>query len=499
MKLRILAAQPVILRSHVDSPELDLSAVHQDSRAITPGTAFYALRGTRVDGHDYLEAALQAGAPALFVSDPTRFDHLTATPPPSLGGVFLVPPGREALAEVARLIYGDPSRYLKLLGVTGTNGKATVTFLAAQMLEALGKPCGIIGSLGMRLGAAVEDPGRTTPEAPDVLHFLRRCVEQGIPCAAMEVSSIGLHQGRIHGLTFAAAAFTNLTQDHLDYHADMEDYAAQKARLFLEYAPPWAVMNLDDAFGRRLEALLRRERPRTGVLTYSLDGAAALMVTGVEQRAEGSRGLLRVRGESFPFTLPLPGAFNLANWLAAVGLLLACGYAPRDVAEAARHCRGAPGRFQRLALPHPFVVVVDYAHTPDALETVLRTARRLTQGRVAVLFGCGGERDRAKRPLMGAIAQRLADFLVLTSDNPRGEDPQAILREIESGMSGATSHLCIPDRRAAIHALLEQARPGDFLVLAGKGAETYQEVAGDRRPFDDREVVREWAQAHPPS
>lgn len=499
MKLSTLAVQPVILRSRVENPELELAAVHQDSRAVTPGTAFFALRGARADGHGFLEAALQAGAPALFLSDPAWFERLTAPPRPGLGGVFLVPPGREALAEVARLVHGDPSRRLKLLGVTGTNGKATVTFLAAQMLEALGRPCGIIGSLGMRLGAAVEDPGRTTPEAPDVQRFLRRCVEQGAAHAAMEVSSIGLHQGRTRGLTFAAAAFTNLTQDHLDYHADMEDYAAQKARLFLEYDPPWAVINRDDPFGRRLEALVRRERPGATVLTYALEGVAALTLTGVEQTAEGSRGILHAAGEAHPFTLPLPGAFNLANWLAATGLLLATGLTPREVAEAARHCRGAPGRFQRLALPHPFVVVVDYAHTPDALETVLRTARRLARGRVAVLFGCGGERDRAKRPLMGAIAQRLADVVVLTSDNPRGEDPLAILREIESGMTGAASHQCIPDRRAAIHALLGQARPGDFLLLAGKGAETHQEVAGEKRPFDDREVVREWAASHPPA
>jgi UDP-N-acetylmuramoyl-L-alanyl-D-glutamate--2,6-diaminopimelate ligase len=366
------------------------------------------------------------------------------------------------------------------------------------MLEAQGQPCGIVGSLGMRLGAAVDDPGRTTPEAPDVQGFLRRCVSQGVAVAAMEVSSIGLHQGRTRGLQFAAAALTNLTQDHLDYHGTMAAYAAEKARLFLEYAPTWAVLNVDDAFGRQLDERVRRERPDTAVLTYAVEGKAALAIRGVEQSADGSRGVLHVERGAYPFTLPLPGAFNLENWLAAAGLLLAIGHSAEAIAGAAVHCRGAPGRFQRLALPHPFAVVVDYAHTPDALETVLTTARRLTRGRVAVLFGCGGERDRAKRPLMGAIAQRLAEVVVLTSDNPRGEDPEAILREIEAGMTGSGTHQRIVERRAAIHALLDQARPGDFLLLAGKGSETYQEIAGEMRPFDDREVVRAWAAAHPP-
>jgi UDP-N-acetylmuramoyl-L-alanyl-D-glutamate--2,6-diaminopimelate ligase len=496
MRLKAVAALPVVLRSRVDDPELDLAAVTHDSRGLDRTTAFYALPGARTDGHAYVDAAQQARAPALFVSDGLAFDRLAAAPAPGRGGVFLVPPGRAALAEVARAIYGAPSRHLKLLGVTGTNGKATVTFLAAQMLEALGSTCGIVGSLGMRLGETIRDPGRTTPESPDVQGFLRQCVNGGVPTVAMEVSSIGLHQERTRGLDFAAAALTNLTQDHLDYHGTMAAYAGQKARLFLEYAPPWAVINLDDAFGRRLDAQVRRERPQTTVLTYAVEGQAALALSRVEQTAEGSRGVLHVERETHAFALPLPGAFNLANWLAAVGLLLAAGHPAPALAEAASHCRGAPGRFQRLPLPQPFAVVVDYAHTPDALETVLRTARRLTEGRVAVLFGCGGERDRSKRPLMGAIAQRLADVTVLTSDNPRGEDPEAILREIEAGMTGGPPTLRLADRRAAIHALLDQARPGDFLLLAGKGSETYQEMNGRKLPFDDREVVREWAAAH---
>ncbi|HEX7927929.1 MAG TPA: UDP-N-acetylmuramoyl-L-alanyl-D-glutamate--2,6-diaminopimelate ligase, partial [bacterium] len=383
MKLSALAALPVMLRSRVDAPEVDLTAVHQDSRRASPTTAFYAMTGAKTDGHRYLESAQQAGAPALFVSDAAAFERLAAAPHAGRGGLFLVPPGREALADVSRAVFGDPSRHLKLLGVTGTNGKATVTFLAAQMLEALGQRCGIIGSLGMQLGNAVDDPGRTTPEAPDVHGFLRQCVNQGVGVAAMEVSSIGLHQARTRGLRFAAAAFTNLTQDHLDYHGTMDTYAAEKARLFLEYAPPWAVINLDDAFGRSLEQRVSGERADATVLTYAVEGKSALTLSRVEQTAEGSRGPLHVEREAHPFTLPLPGAFNLENWLAAVGLLLAIGVPAAEIAQAASHCRGAPGRFQRLPLPQPFAVVVDYAHTPDALETVLTTARRLTRGRVA--------------------------------------------------------------------------------------------------------------------
>jgi UDP-N-acetylmuramoyl-L-alanyl-D-glutamate--2,6-diaminopimelate ligase len=494
MKLRDLASQPFVLRSRVEAPEAELAALHHDSRRAGPETAFFAMAGAASDGHAFLDAALAAGAPALFLSDTARFDRLAAGPMPRCGGVFLVRPGRESLADAARLVYGHPSRELRLLGVTGTNGKATVTFLASQMLAALGTPCAILGSLGMRLdGQAVQDTGRTTPEAPDLQGFLRECVRRGVGAAAMEVSSIGIHQGRTHGLSFAAAAFTNLTQDHLDYHGDMAAYGAEKARLFLDYGPPCAVLNRDDAFGRALEQRLARERSGVRVLTYSLAGEGALTAARLERTPAATRGVLRAEGGEHAFALPLPGDFNLANWLAAVGLLLALGRRPAEAAASAARCRGAPGRFERVPVPRPFTVVVDYAHTPDALETVLRTARGLAQGRVGVLFGCGGGRDRAKRPLMGAIAARLADLAVLTSDNPRGEDPEAILTEVERGMSGGPPHWRIADRGAAIRALLEWARPGDFLLIAGKGSETTQEIAGRKLPWDDRDAVRQWA------
>lgn len=495
MKLKELSRQPFVVRSLLSDPEFDLKSIHHDSRRADRQTAFYALTGQHQDGHAFLAAAQAAGAPALFVTDPAWFERLAAQSGPGRGGMFLVRPGRGTLAEVASCVFGEPSRQLDLLGVTGTNGKATVTFLAAQMLAAQERACGIIGSLGMHLGSRTFPTDRTTPEAPDIQGFLRHCVGEGVPVAAMEVSSIGLHQERTRGLHFRAAALTNLTQDHLDYHGTMEAYGREKERLFLEYRPPWVVLNLEDALGRALAARLQRDQPAIRVLGYARGGDCALGVEGLVSTPDGFQGRLRYEGQQCPFVFPLLGDFNVSNLLAAVGLLLGCGASLEGIAAAVRACQGAPGRFERIALPKLFTVVVDYAHTPDALDNALRAARRITAGRLGVLFGCGGDRDRSKRPQMGAIAQRLADLTVLTTDNPRGEDPEAILADIEQGMSGSVRHVKIPARGRAIHWLLDQARAGDVLLLAGKGSETYQEIAGRKEPFDDREVVRAWAAA----
>ncbi len=497
MLLEQLARLPFIKRHRLPHPDVDLHALQADSRRVDLKTAFYALAGEHTDGHAYLEQARAAGAPALFLTDPAQFqawEQRLAREGGSQPALLLAEPGRVVLAELSRLIYEAPDQRLELLGVTGTNGKATVTFLVAQLLAALGEACGIIGSLGLLLGSAVEATDRTTPEAPQVLDFLARCLRAGARSAAMEVSSIGIHQERTHGLHFRAAAFTNLTQDHLDYHGTMERYREQKERLFLEYAPPAAVLNVDDAAGRLLADKLGRERPEARLLTYGVAGPAQLTAEAVRFSPAGIQGRLRLGDEAHPFSVPLLGTFNLANLLAAAGLLALTGRPLARIAEMAPACRGAPGRFERVPVPGPFTVIVDYAHTPDALENVLRTARTLTQGRLAVLFGCGGERDRGKRPQMGAIAERLADLVVLSNDNPRGEDPVLILRQIRLGMQREPARI-EPDRRAAIHWLLEQARPGDLLLIAGKGSETYQEIAGQKLPFDDREVVREWAGA----
>ncbi|MBI4082315.1 MAG: UDP-N-acetylmuramoyl-L-alanyl-D-glutamate--2,6-diaminopimelate ligase [Candidatus Lambdaproteobacteria bacterium] len=494
MRLDLLARHPAVLRALLHRPDCDLAALTCDSRRADPATAFFALQGLRDDGHRYLGQALAAGSPAVFVSEPHWYERLASVPGSGLAGVFLVARGRPVLAALAAQVYGAPSHGLTLYGVTGTNGKTTVTHLAAQLSGALGRPCAIIGSLGLIApGGDVESP-RTTPEAPEAEAFLRHCLHDGTATAAMEVSSIGIVLERSGALRFRAAAFTNVTQDHLDFHATMDAYREAKFRLFHEYDLGTAVINLDDPAGRLLEERLRQARPDLPRTTFALDGPADLAMAAAETRAEGMRGVLLARGQRAPFETPLLGRFNLSNLLAATGLLLAGGHPLDAIAAAIPLAKGARGRFEPVPIGRPFRVLVDYAHSPDALENVLVTARGITAGRLHVVFGCGGDRDRLKRPLMGAIAERLADRVVLTSDNPRSEPPANILAEIERGLSRARTRVrTIADRREAIGHALAEARPGDLVLIAGKGHETYQEIDGRRLPFDDREVVRAWA------
>ncbi len=493
MRLGDLARLAGVIRARVVRPDFELNRLHNDSRRVDSGTAFYALRGLRTDGHRFVEQAVAAGAPALFVSDAAVYDRWAGALPATVAGLFQVAPGRRALAGWAAEVFGHPARQLRLHGVTGTNGKTTATHLFQQLLGALGRSCGVLGTAGWRIGEETVRGAHTTPEAADIEAFLRKCVDRNAGRVVMEVSSHGLALDRVYGCPFAAAVFTNLSQDHLDHHGNLRAYRDTKFRLFLEYDTAAAVINRDDAAGRALEECLVRSRPERPRLTFALERAAELTVRDLRLGASGTEGELCHGGASVPFALPLAGRYNVSNLLAAVGLLLAAGEELPALAEAAARCTGAPGRFERVALDAPFTVVVDYAHTPDALENLLAAARALTAGRVRVLFGCGGERDRGKRPLMGAVAGRLADEVVLSDDNPRGEEPLHILAQIRAGLGGATPCRTIPDRREAIFALLDSARAGDTVVLAGKGDEDYQETAGRKLPFQDRQVVIDWA------
>ncbi len=500
MKLREIAALPWVERALVESGEAELGRVTCDSRKAGAETAFFALPGRVLDGHRFLDAALAAGAPALFLSDADLFARLAgsweagqAGPHGRRPALFHVRAGRAVLADLVQQVYGSLSERMHLLGVTGTNGKATVTYLAAQMLGAMGTPCGIVGGLGFHLPTRSLPSERTTPEAPDIAEFLRLCGDDRVGTVAMEVSSIGIHQERVRGLRFRSVAYTNLTQDHLDYHGSMEAYGAQKERLFLEYAIGAAVLNMDDP---AVSELCGRMRGRPGgipIVTFALRGPADLTAADLRLDAAGSSGTLRRDARPLPFSLPLPGAYNVSNWLAALGLLMTAGHDLEAAVAAAAHCKGAPGRLERVAVSAPVTVLVDYAHTPDALDTVLRTLRPLTRARLIVAFGCGGDRDRDKRPKMGSIAERLADIVVLTSDNPRSERPEAILAEIRAGMRGGGRVLQLEDRREGIFAALDEAGPGDLVLLAGKGSETYQEVRDRKIAFDDREIVRQWS------
>jgi UDP-N-acetylmuramoyl-L-alanyl-D-glutamate--2,6-diaminopimelate ligase len=502
MKMRHIAELSIVKASLPGAPDNEVRRVTVASPQSGPNVAFYALPGRRTDGHRFAHAALAAGAPAAFVSDAGVFAALAESvragqfgPPERRPGVFHVEPGRAALAALVQALYESPSERLSLFGVTGTNGKATVTFLIAQMLGALGFPCGILGGLGRVLPGRVVPSDRTTPEAPDIAEFLALCLAEGVTHAALEISSIGLLEERTGGLRFRCAAFTNLTQDHLDYHSTMAAYRAAKERLFVEYPIGGAVLNADDPVAAELAPRLRAERPAVAVLTFGLAAAADVFAEAPRLTPLGTAGFVRHGDARFPFTLPLPGRFNVSNWLAAASVLLNAGHSLERVAAAAARCTGAPGRLERVPLAAPFTVLVDYAHSPDALANVLAAVRPLAPGRVIVLFGCGGDRDRDKRPQMGAIAERLADLVILTTDNPRSEDPKDILAQILGGMRGTPAPRTIVDRAEAIHAALGAARAGDLVLLAGKGAETTQEIAGRKLPFDDREVVKAWGRA----
>lgn len=516
--LRAMTAESLtaVLEARIWKAEAPLPGLTSDSRTAGPKRAFFALQGQIADGHSYLDDAVAQGAPALFLSDPAQFARLSGQydqpeqRPTGLAAIYRVASGREALADLAAVLYGHPSRRLRLLGVTGTNGKTTVTHLVVQLLEALGQPAGMIGTLGMWRGETAVANERTTPESPDLQDFLAGCVNAGLEHVAMEVSSIGIALARTRGLFFSGAAFTNLTQDHLDFHGSLDEYEAQKQRLFIPSGPALgshgqederlepgaAVLNLDDPAGRRLEARLRGESPSVRCLPFSMDGEAALTVRELKADGPGWRGSLVHGVDAAPFHLSLPGIFNVANLLAAVGLLRATGVPLRALAEAASHLRGAPGRFERVPVGAGLTAIVDYAHTPDALANLLREARKLAQtkgGCLHVLFGCGGDRDRGKRPQMGRIAEELADVVMITDDNPRTENPAGIQAEIRAGLQDPARATLVADRREAIHGLLEGGNPGDVLVVAGKGHEPYQEVGDVRHPFDDRQIVRDWA------
>jgi UDP-N-acetylmuramoyl-L-alanyl-D-glutamate--2,6-diaminopimelate ligase len=466
-----------------DAAATPLLDVTHDSREVTAGTLFACRPGHRTDGHDHAPAAVADGAAALLVE---RFLDLDI---PQLR----VESVAAALGPVAAAVHGDPSTELLLLGVTGTNGKTTTSYMLDSVLEAAGHTTGLIGTVETRI-AGTPIPGvRTTPEATDLQRLFRRMRSEGVTGAAMEVSSHGLALGRVRATRFAAALFTNLSQDHLDFHADMEDYYAAKRSLFGEEYTPIAVINIDDEYGQRLAD----ETPVEVVRVSATGQAAHVRATAVDADADGAVFTARLRSGSVRVRVELPGLYNVANALLAIAAAEAVGI-PADVAAAGiAACHGIPGRMERVDAGQPFTVVVDYAHTPEALANVLRSVREVSTKQILVVIGCGGDRDAGKRPAMGRVAAELADIAIFTNDNPRSEDPQAILDAVISGavaIEGAQWQ-AQPDRRAAIATALEQAQPGDVVVVAGKGHETTQELGDRIIPFDDRVVVRELLEA----
>jgi UDP-N-acetylmuramoyl-L-alanyl-D-glutamate--2,6-diaminopimelate ligase len=453
--------------------EIEISSLAYDTRQVSPGALFFCVRGFTRDGHDFAADAVARGAVALVVERHLELDVPQIT----------VSSARAAMAPAAAAFYEDPTDRLELVGVTGTNGKTTTAFLIRALLEAAGRPTGLLGTVTSVIGGEERPVQRTTPEAIDLQRTFREMLTRGDAACAMEVSSHALALHRVDAVHFAGAVFTNLTQDHLDFHGTMEEYFLAKRRLFAA-GPGVSVVNVDDSYGARLAG----EIP--GTLTFALERDASYRARNVRTDLSGSRFTVETPDGALELRSPLRGRFNVYNVLGALAVARALGV-PADRCTAAIERAGqVPGRFQTVDEGQDFAVLVDYAHTPDSLENVLQAARALTDGRVHVVFGCGGDRDRGKRPIMGEIAKRLADRVIVTSDNPRSEDPEAIIAEILEGTGHDVEHYV--GRREAIAEAIAGAETGDVVVVAGKGHEQGQEFAdGHKLPFDDVTVVRE--------
>jgi UDP-N-acetylmuramoyl-L-alanyl-D-glutamate--2,6-diaminopimelate ligase len=467
--------------------DLSVHAIAYDSRRVERGDLFVAIPGTSTNGQRFISEAIQRGAIAVVVDDDA------ATP----DALFLhtrvakvvVADARIALAQIAANFYDHPARQLQLIGVTGTNGKTTTTHLIKAALEAQGRCVGLIGTIQWDMGGEVMPATHTTPESLELNHLLHTMVQRGCDAAVMEVSSHALVQHRVHGLQFSAAVFTNLTQDHLDYHGSMDDYCKAKKMLFDGlHSDATAVVNANDPYG---ETMVSATKAR--VLRYGVDVTADINAMNIEMGFGGMKFGIAAGGLVTPVASTLTGRFNVANILAAYGAATAAGVPAAVAAKGIGSVRAVRGRFEQVLSPDGWMAIIDYAHTPDALENALRAIRDVvpsgTSGRVITLFGCGGNRDRTKRPIMGRIATQMSDVIIVTSDNPRTEDPAEIIREVCEGIVPGSQVHVEPDRRAAIALALSMARPGDVVLIAGKGHEDYQVVGTEKHHLDDREEV----------
>jgi UDP-N-acetylmuramoyl-L-alanyl-D-glutamate--2,6-diaminopimelate ligase len=478
----VKAITPVAFRGASD---IDITGIAYDSRQVRPGHLFVALPGTRLDGAAFVDDALRRGAAAI-VTAPSESQRR------DVASIQVANP-RRTLAALASAFYQHPSRRLQIVGVTGTNGKTTVAFLTRDILAAAGRKPGLLGTVNYEIGERIIPASRTTPEAADIQAMLDQMLQAGCQSVAMEVSSHALVQQRVHQIAFDAGIFTNLTRDHLDYHHTMEDYFQAK-RLFFEILPEGgkktaAIVNGDDPYGRRLAALARPEMP---IIPYGLAPEAAVRAVDLRLSEKGSEFRVQAPWGTAPVQLKLFGRFNVYNALAALAAGGSLGIDLALMAEVLGQRSYVPGRLEPVDNRRGFQVFVDYAHTDDALDNVLQTLRELTRGRLIVVFGCGGNRDKTKRPLMGAVAARRADFTVLTSDNPRKEEPLEIIAQIRRGFEDTTApYEVIVDRAAAIRRAIALAAAGDVILIAGKGHENYQEFANTIVPFDDRKIARD--------
>lgn len=472
MKLQELL-RGVAVKSSTAAADLEIREVRYDSRAVQAGDLFVAIRGFATDGHQYIGKALEQGAAAIVCEEA-----------PEGAPAVVVENARQALAEIAANRFGHPADSMVMLGVTGTNGKTTTTYLVKHMLEQAGHKVGLIGTNQNLIGDEVIETERTTPESYELHALFARMRDAGCTHVIMEVSSHSLVLDRVHGIRFAVGAFTNLTQDHLDFHKTMEGYRKAKAILFT--ISDKGVINLDDDAAQAMLA-----DAKCPCLTFSCEkDAADLTAKNIRLHADGVEFVATTKGDLARVKLPIPGHFSVENALAALGIVLQVGMPLADAAHALATATGVKGRVEVVPTDTDYTVLIDYAHTPDGVENVLRAVRGFAKGRVIALFGCGGDRDRTKRPKMGKIAADLADFCVVTSDNPRTEDPKAIIDDILEGMQGTKTPMqVIVDRPEAIHWALAHAKKDDVIVLMGKGHETYQEVNHVKHHMDEREIV----------
>ena len=482
MQLKTLAGA-IPVRQVIGPLDRAVESIAYDSRRVQRNGLFVALRGEKNDGHEFIGQAIENGASVIVAEREEKNPRATC---------LLVENTRTALADLAATFYGLPARRLKLAAVTGTNGKTTTTFLIKHICEKAGLRCGLIGTVRYEIGERVLPAARTTPESLDLQELLAQIANAGCRAAAMEVSSHALTQERVRGLEWDVAVFTNLTQDHLDYHGTMENYFESKAKLFAPLAQqqkkrkPVAVVNMDDHYG---EQLLDKIGKKISVITFGMGVRADFRASNYRMEFGGTSYQLDARGKSYLVRLPLIGRFNVANSMAALAAANALGLNLREAVLSLGKSPQVPGRLEMVPAKRQFQVFVDYAHTPDALLNVLKTLRQLEPGRLIVVFGCGGDRDRQKRPLMGRIADQNADYSIITSDNPRKEDPNVIISEIEKGF-GSDRYEKVAGRAEAIARAIALAQPRDIILIAGKGHETYQEFADHTVPFDDIQVAR---------
>ena len=477
MKLRDLLEKVDIVDTAADM-EIDITGVCFDTRSLDQGDLFVAIKGFRSDGHMFISEARDRGAACVICQQV-----------PDAGIPYvLVKDSREALAAVSGAWFGYPASKLKVIGVTGTNGKTTVTSLIKQVIEKCGGgKTGLIGTNGNMIGDKPFPTGLTTPESYDIHRIMAEMVSEGCAYTIMEVSSHAISLKRVHGISFEVGVFTNLTADHMDFHDSMEDYARTKSLMFQHCRN--AVINIDDAY-----APVMSSAAAGSVFTYSLnDSAADLTAKNIKLHADKVDFCALTVGNLCRVEFPIPGMFSVYNALAVISATLLTGFDIAQITDALRTCTGVMGRAEVVPAGKDYTILIDYAHTPDALSNIIKAARSFTRGRVVTLFGCGGDRDKEKRPKMGSIAEKLSDFVIVTSDNPRTETPDAIINDILAGMELSTpAYRVIENRREAIHWALEKSQPGDVLILAGKGHETYQICGREKRHFDEREIVAEY-------